>query len=534
MWKFGFTAIEYAEEQGEALWPNAVSEGYNPYEIGLDWYGMRVAQMCDIWKSVWGADANRVICVMGTQAANTSVAPVELNCSLWSGAPCTENHGISVLAIAPYFGYTVPDSWTTQPDGGLTDLFTEVNSGGLAPGGYPGGMIKQVIDWTTAEKAIADSYGLQLVGYEDGPGFVDSNDATTTPLYIAANSDPRMGTAVTSYLNQLKAVGMTQINYFSLAATYSKWGSWGALENIMQTNTPKYDAITAFVANNPCWWNGCTPAGIPDTRPPSTPTNLSATEIASYQINLTWATSTDNVEVTGYEVFRNGTQITTTVSPSYSDTCLTASTNYSYTIKAFDAAGNVSPASSAASATTGSGGNGAGCGGTTKVIYLTSGTTWTVPSDWNSSNNSIELIGGGAGGSDFTSGNPPNSGGGGGEYRKLTNQTYTAGHSITLQIGQGGAAGSAGTASFVYNDSNSSIVGQANGGSTPANYYTGGAGGTGGTGGTGYSGGTGGIRRYIRQRRRSRRRRRRAERRRRCGWWRWCPRVLLGRRGRRG
>jgi hypothetical protein len=123
--------------------------------------------------------------------------------------------------------------------------------------------------------------------------------------------------------------------------------------------------------------------------------------------------------------------------------------------------------------------------------FLTSGTTWTVPTGWNSSNNTIELIGGGGG--NYTSGPPPNSGGGGGEYRILFDQSYTPGHSITIQIGQGGAAGIAGTASFIYNDSNGSIIGQPNGGSTPTvNYYTGGAGGTGGTGGTGYSGGAGG------------------------------------------
>ena len=90
----------------------------------------------------------------------------------------------------------------------------------------------------------------------------------------------------------------------------------------------------------------------PDTTPPSVPTGLSATAVSSTQINLSWTASTDNVGVTGYDVFRNGTQVGTTTTTSYQDTGLTAGTTYSYTVAAYDAAGNVSAQSTAASATT--------------------------------------------------------------------------------------------------------------------------------------------------------------------------------------
>ncbi len=95
-----------------------------------------------------------------------------------------------------------------------------------------------------------------------------------------------------------------------------------------------------------------------DTAPPSTPANLLATAISSTQINLTWTASTDNVGVTGYRIYRwqgpgsTPTQIGTTATISYSDTGLTANTTYSYTVSAYDAAGNVSGQSSSASATT--------------------------------------------------------------------------------------------------------------------------------------------------------------------------------------
>jgi glucose/arabinose dehydrogenase/chitodextrinase len=95
-----------------------------------------------------------------------------------------------------------------------------------------------------------------------------------------------------------------------------------------------------------------TTTATPDTTPPSVPTNLSATSISSTQINLTWTASTDNVAVTGYKVFRDGVQVATVTTPSFSNTGLTPSTPYTYAVSAFDAAGNVSALSASASATT--------------------------------------------------------------------------------------------------------------------------------------------------------------------------------------
>jgi chitodextrinase len=89
-----------------------------------------------------------------------------------------------------------------------------------------------------------------------------------------------------------------------------------------------------------------------DTTPPSVPTSLSASAVSSSAINLTWTASTDNVGVTGYKIYRGGTQVGTSATNSYSDTGLTASTQYTYTVSAYDAAGNNSAQSSSASATT--------------------------------------------------------------------------------------------------------------------------------------------------------------------------------------
>lgn len=91
---------------------------------------------------------------------------------------------------------------------------------------------------------------------------------------------------------------------------------------------------------------------VSDFTAPSTPTGLDATAVSSSQINLSWTASTDNVAVTGYRVYRDGTQIDTVTATSYSDAGLSPLTAYSYSVQAFDAAGNASAQSSPASATT--------------------------------------------------------------------------------------------------------------------------------------------------------------------------------------
>lgn len=89
-----------------------------------------------------------------------------------------------------------------------------------------------------------------------------------------------------------------------------------------------------------------------DTTPPTTPTNLTATVVSSTRINLSWNASTDNVAVTGYRVFRGGMQIATTTTTSYANRGLDPNTTYTYTVAAYDAAGNVSNQSLSVSATT--------------------------------------------------------------------------------------------------------------------------------------------------------------------------------------
>ncbi|CAL2103192.1 conserved protein of unknown function precursor containing a type A C-terminal secretion signal. Putative extracellular ribonuclease [Tenacibaculum sp. 190130A14a] len=85
---------------------------------------------------------------------------------------------------------------------------------------------------------------------------------------------------------------------------------------------------------------------VSDTQAPTTPTNLAGTNITQTSVNLSWTASTDNVGVTGYDVYQGSTKITSVTSTNYNVTGLTASTNYTFSIKSKDAAGNISTSSS--------------------------------------------------------------------------------------------------------------------------------------------------------------------------------------------
>lgn len=97
---------------------------------------------------------------------------------------------------------------------------------------------------------------------------------------------------------------------------------------------------------------GAAYTGSTDTTAPSAPTALAASGTTGSTTNLTWTASTDNVAVTGYDIYQGTTLKGSSTTTSYNVTGLTALTTYSFTVKAKDAAGNVSAASNAVSVTT--------------------------------------------------------------------------------------------------------------------------------------------------------------------------------------
>lgn len=147
--------------------------------------------------------------------------------------------------------------------------------------------------------------------------------------------------------------------------------------------------------------------------------------------------------------------------------------------------------------------------GSSLQIFLTNGTTWTVPSDWNSSNNTIEVIGGGGGGSGGSSPSVDEGagGGGGGAYSKVSNVSLPSGATVSYQIGFGGSGGNVGSVGSTggdsyFNGSGStcsaqSVCAKGGAGGGISSGYAAASGGAGGAAASGlgsvrYSGGAGG------------------------------------------
>jgi bacillolysin len=147
-----------------------------------------------------------------------------------------------------------------------------------------------------------------------------------------------------------------------------------------------------------------------DTTAPSTPTTLAASGTTATATNLTWTASTDNVGVTGYNVYNGTTLVTTLTGTSGTVSGLTASTTYAFTIKAKDAAGNLSASSNSVSVTT--------LAASTSVTYCAS----------TSSNTADEKIGKVV----FGTINNPSTGTAG--YENFTSQTTNATRGVAYTI----------------------------------------------------------------------------------------------------
>jgi hypothetical protein len=93
-------------------------------------------------------------------------------------------------------------------------------------------------------------------------------------------------------------------------------------------------------------------SGAPaDTTAPTAPANLTTTASPS-NVNLTWNTSTDNVGISGYDIYRNGSLLTSVGQvTTYSDTNVTLGATYQYQVKARDGVGNISSFSNTAAVT---------------------------------------------------------------------------------------------------------------------------------------------------------------------------------------
>jgi hypothetical protein len=195
---------------------------------------------------------------------------------------------------------------------------------------------------------VATSGPLDTATIGSGTGTtVDSGPTASIPagelVYAAVTANSKLG-SITPGASQ----GIT----FKVRSSSSNIGE----ADILSSSAGAQDARFK-IGNSVTWYAAAAafkPAGAStDTTPPAVPAGLTASN-AAQSVSLTWNASTDNVGVAGYTIYRNGTVLTTVggSSVAYADSAVASATTYTYSIDAFDAAGNHSAQSSPASITT--------------------------------------------------------------------------------------------------------------------------------------------------------------------------------------
>ena len=219
---------------------------------------------------------------------------------------------------------------------------------------------------TTVSPGHSYSYTVQAV---DGAGNRSSQSTAavaSTPADTVSPSTPGSLTAIAisatrvdlAWTASTDNVGVTGYTVFRNGSLLTTLGAAArSFSDTTASPATNYgyavDAFDASGNHSPAsgLTNVTTPS-LPDTLAPSKPANLTATAGSPTSVALSWDASTDNVGVTGYTVYRGGSMLTTVTGTSYTDSSAQPSTTYSYAVDAFDAAGNHSPVSTAASATT--------------------------------------------------------------------------------------------------------------------------------------------------------------------------------------
>jgi chitodextrinase len=249
---------------------------------------------------------------------------------------------------------TSSDNWTAYTPVGYQDLVNyvrglNVSNVLIADGAHYAGQLQGVPILTDPDPSHEIAYAVHPFYYTDGQ----------------SNWDTRWG-----YLTDSQAVIATAWNYKASACGTSAQTMAPQFLSYMR-NTVNVGIIghsldvfqgqlMADPSLAPTQCGTSSPGGGQDflsdymdtfTGPPQTPTNLAANATSATEIDLTWDVASD-LTVAGYDVYRNGVLIGTSPDPSFSDTGLSPTTSFSYTVDAYDSQGNISAESASVVATT--------------------------------------------------------------------------------------------------------------------------------------------------------------------------------------
>jgi hypothetical protein len=256
VWNWGFEQAHYALQQGQERW------GEDKGDAFMQWYGMRAAQMSDIWNDIFADQRDRVISVMATQTAWLGLENSALDCPLWvaeGNAPCFQHH-IDAYAITGYFSGSLMQerhretvlSWLQEPDGGFSKAIAQIQQGdSLTVDGNYDDSLPGLSESFAYHHKVAQDRNLRLFAYEGGQHLALPDHEQISTFFIELNRRPEMYDLYTDLLDRWAAAGGELFMNFTDIGQPSKWGSWGLLESVQQESSPKYDAVITWIEQHP-------------------------------------------------------------------------------------------------------------------------------------------------------------------------------------------------------------------------------------------------------------------------------------------
>ncbi|KGE18881.1 fibronectin type III domain-containing protein [Paenibacillus wynnii] len=263
-------------------------------------------------------------------------------------------------------------SGSVQPGGSMNVAFQVVNKGS-APFYYNWPVEASLLrsDRTVAWKGIfsnvdirnwmpGDDWNSSTRRYNQAPAVQQVSGTFAIPSNLTAGTYT-LALSILDPYGYKPSVRFANTNYYAGGRT--PLGKVGigmdpANQNIAPFDSLKPDNTLSYSLTQTPYDGGYSGGGSTDTQAPSVPGNLAVSGKTSSSISLTWSASTDNVGVTGYDIYRGGALAGSATATSFTDTGLSANTSYSYTVRAKDESGNVSGPSSSVSATTNASGGG--------------------------------------------------------------------------------------------------------------------------------------------------------------------------------
>ncbi|SLN22608.1 hypothetical protein ROJ8625_00880 [Roseivivax jejudonensis] len=283
VWNFQFAQSKWAESRAAEMWG----------ESGTGWvqyYGLRAAQVMDIWTEVFGdAAAERLVRVVAVHTGWPGLEQHVLRSPLaFLTLGRMPQESFDAYAVTGYFSHDHGDAETVAA---IRDWLDRAEAAARAAGEAEGlsrvalreyvaehrfdrafaametlvretGLRTMTEEYWPYHGAVAREAELDFIMYEGGShvssGMADIDDDRLTDFLIAFNYSPEIAGIYRDALDGWSAAGGRLFNAFVDVAPPSKWGSWGALRHLLDAN-PRWDVLMAHNASAPVEWEDRAP-----------------------------------------------------------------------------------------------------------------------------------------------------------------------------------------------------------------------------------------------------------------------------------